>query len=653
MYHHLLEIIRETISPEIFSRTAREINRHERRFSYKGFHESAAYCASQLKKYGASQVRTIPLPSDGKTTYLDEVMPRAWDIKDASLEIVKPLDAPLRMLAKHREEPHCIANRSAPTPPAGIEAGVVLEEDMRKGADIKGKIVFISYAHPQEIKGRVVKEGGLGIISDYSPRRLDMPDSTFWVNGWSEGPGWYHTKEEKSIFCFSITPRKGEMLRKLLRKEREIIVRAKVDSRIYDGSIDTITGIIPGQRKEEILLLAHLYEPQASDDATGGAAVIEICRTLNSLISKGILKPPRLTIRFLLSMELYGVSAYLADKRRREKIIAAINLDSFTLNHRETESPLTLRINPPSRPFFGDILAKSMAEYYLTKEDPSYPWGIARCTFSDDTFISDTSIGIPLNWFHQKERKYWHSSANTFEKVDWLASTRIMTMVTGYLYFLAAAGRKETSWLIGEVAREGKRIIIKEAQILTDRLIDKKEKPAFPRIENEVRQRLEFISTWQKERLLSLSSLGYKSSKITKAMKDAGKDLEQTAKEETSKTLHLLAKTLSLSAQKGKGLFLTPLETMARDMVITRKTIGFPHCLAKVPFEKRIKRPWGAGEVLSWMDGKRDLLKILRLVEQDIERRLTEDEISGLIAYFSLLEKYSYLDIKHTRRKKH
>lgn len=40
-------------------------------------------------------------------------------------------------------------------------------------------------------------------------------------------------------------------------------------SKLYEDQIYTLTARIPGESEKEYALLAHLYEPFASDDASG------------------------------------------------------------------------------------------------------------------------------------------------------------------------------------------------------------------------------------------------------------------------------------------------------------------------------------------------------------------------------------------------
>ena len=619
MYQKILQIIEREFNLESLKRNSNQIYNYERNFSYENFHKSADFCLNQFKESGISDVEKISISSDGETTYLDHIMPEAWEIEDAVLEIIEPkvFDT---ILANYKEEVFCVANRCAPTPKDGIIAEVVSYEEMNSVRDISltGKIVFIQSAHPKTIRKEVVKKGGIGIISSYSEGYPDLPDGTWWINGWGEGPGWYKIKEEKGIFCFSITPRKGDYLTKLLKKGA-IKVKALVKSKIYRGSIDTISALLPGQRKEEILLLAHVYEPFLNDDAVGGATLIEIARLLNALIKNGKLSPLKRGVRFLISQERYGFAQFYQEKERRDRIMAAVSLDTISCDYRRTGKPINVRMNPASSPFFGDLLLQNMAKNYLS----SYPCQMERGNFSDDTFIADKTIGIPVNWLWTDPGKYHHNSLEAFDRItDWNLTERLITLIATYAYFLASLDKREINYLKNLLLIEAKINILEES----NRLISY----------NEAIERLNFNISWQKARFVSLKKLSPK-----EKTEDLEKELEKISEEEKRKVLSLLPK------ERVGEKELTKKEKIAENIVIERITPGFPFSLARVPFEQRRNKPAFADEALNWADGKKDLLQIFRLLNYELEERLSEKQFSDLIKYFVFLDKYDYLKIHY------
>ena len=111
--------------------------------------------------------------------------------------------------------------------------------------------------------------------------------------------------------CFSITPRQEQYLKELLQKG-PVKLRAKVDTRYYEGKYPYVSGVIlgtDGAGAEEVFSLGHLYEEGANDNSSGVASILEATTTLNRLIKEGKLPRPKRTIRLLAMGERYGTLA--------------------------------------------------------------------------------------------------------------------------------------------------------------------------------------------------------------------------------------------------------------------------------------------------------------------------------------------------------
>ena len=283
MYKQIASVIEREINLENLKSLSARINGFERSYCYRDFKKSVAFCLRQMQAAGLSMTKQIAIPADGKSTFMDCTIPQAWDVDEANLEIVSP-DLPEndQRLASLRDDALCVANRCAATPPGGIQAEVVTVERLKTEKDISGKVVFVSRQYPSAIRREVQDKNGLGIISAYSAGTLDIPDHSYWINGWGF-PGWFDTRDDRPLVCFSITPRKGVFLEGLLRNG-PVRVQVDVKSRTYDGSVYSVTGVLPGAEDLEILLYAHAYEPFMPDDAIGMAAMIEMGRIFKKLI---------------------------------------------------------------------------------------------------------------------------------------------------------------------------------------------------------------------------------------------------------------------------------------------------------------------------------------------------------------------------------
>ena len=82
--------IKSSLDLARIKKIARQIFQFEYPFCYRGFAGSAQLCFKELQRSGADGAKLITLPADGKTAYLDFIMPEAWDVEEASLDIIEP-----------------------------------------------------------------------------------------------------------------------------------------------------------------------------------------------------------------------------------------------------------------------------------------------------------------------------------------------------------------------------------------------------------------------------------------------------------------------------------------------------------------------------------------------------------------------------------
>ncbi len=625
MYKRIGAVIEREINMENLKSMSTRINVLERSFCYRDFKKSAAYCLRQMKEHGFSGTRQIPVPADGKSTFMDRTIPQAWDVDDARLEIISP-NIPESLLASLRDDALCVANRCAATPPGGVRAEVITMEQMQKVKDISGKMVLVRWMYPGKIIREVAAKNGLGIISCYSAGPLEVPDNSYWINGWGF-PGWYHTREDRPLVCFSITPRRGAFLEELLR-EGPVRVRATVKSRTYDGSIYSVTGVIPGTEAAEILLYAHAYEPFMPDDAAGVAALLEIGRILSSLVRQKKIPPLCLGVRVVISQELYGFSHYFNSPENRRNILFGINMDSICHDCRKVGQSVRLRMSPASMPFFGDYLFKEISDYYLS----DYPKCVENGNLSDDTFISDTTVGIPSQWPWIPPGKYHHNSHDSMDRmIDWNLARKMILAVGSYVATLAGADRRTILDLEQNAARAGQCEILNES----NRLIAELRAGNLPF--KTALDQFDFNLKWQRGRLASFrrytreGDLAALDREITELGKRENKRLKACAKDDIPEPV------------------LSRRDRLAQNMIIRRLGMGFPFSLARVPYESRIAHAAGTLQVFNWLDGKRTFYEALKLYQLEGGERLTDKEFSYWFKYLDLLAKYGYVSITYRK----
>jgi len=467
---------------------------------------------------------------------------------------------------------------------------------------------------------------GVGIISAYSAGPLDIPDHSYWINGWGF-PGWYLTKEDKPLVCFSITPRKGAFLEELLGKGN-VRVNLNVKSRTYDGSIYSVTGLVPGREAMEILLYTHAYEPFMPDDAIGMAALLEMGRIFMTLVQQKKLPPFRLKVRCCISQELYGFSHYFSSPQNRKNVLCAINMDSICHDYQRIGLPIRIRTSPASMPFFGDYLFKEIGDYFLE----GYPKCMEQGNLDNDTFISDQTIGIPSQWIWTHPGKYHHSSFDSFDRMtDWALGKKVISAVGTYVALLASADRSAIRDLQRNAVIEAQREILAETKRLADDLRERK-------IPFETaRDKMSFAAQWQRNRIFSFKRF---TAEGNLSALDA--ELASTAPREQKRLDDLKKETIPMPP-------LTRRERLAQNMVVRRNGIGMPFCLAKAPYRERIARPAHFEQIFNWVDGKRDFLEVLNTFNLETGRKPAEKEISSWIRYLELLDRHGYVSIKYKK----
>ena len=445
-----------------------------------GFHKAAKYCLKVLSEFGIKS-EILTYPADYKSKYWSLNSFEEWDASEATLHIIKP-EKHRKKLADYNDLKLSIIQRSAPTE---SEAEIIILEDGEylseyENIDVKGKIVLTKGDFKIVYNLAVEKFGAIGIIFDgikeVKPirHRMDIPDAVQYSSFWWK-------KDDKKCFGFVLSPKEGERLRKLIKEriknnEPPVKVKAKVDSKFYEGNIEVVSAIIPGETDEEIIIISHLCHPQetANDNASGSAANLEIARTINKLINEGKLKKPKRSIRFLWVPEMTGTFAFLSTQEERiPKMIAAINLDMVGENQDICKSSFLIERTPDSNSSFVNDLVERIRNEFT--EDTKNPFGAGRfASFkyattpfsggSDHYILSDPTVGISCPMLIQWPDKFYHTSLDTLEKVDPVMLKRIGIIAATYSYFLANTGKKETIWLANEMMSKSKRKILKLIQ---------------------------------------------------------------------------------------------------------------------------------------------------------------------------------------------
>jgi aminopeptidase YwaD len=428
------------------------ISQHHRIQGSPGFRAAANYVAGQTVDAGL-EVAIRRYPADGRHSFWAAPGFLEWSCENATLAALDQDGAPSEILCDFAAVATSLIQRSIPV--AGdfevlaLPGRGGLDPTDYCGIDVAGRLVLTDKDVARVHHIAVRQFGAAGILFDGMSlggrTDLDLPDArqytSFWWAGGTAPDGW----------GFVLSPRQGRRLRSELSEGRTVRLRAAIQSRFYAGSFEVVDALIPGLEEggEEVLLVSHLCHPRpgAHDNGSGAAALIETAGMLKRLIASGSLPPPRRGIRFLWLPEMTGTFAWCAENEadlRRGRWIAGLNLDMVGADQCRTGSTWELVDLPEAAASYADHLLAWLREPLLDGQryrESRFGAG------SDHYILSDPTVGIPTPMLSQWPDRFYHTSADTPDKVSSESLGRSGVLAAAYAFWLASAGEPEARWL--------------------------------------------------------------------------------------------------------------------------------------------------------------------------------------------------------------
>ncbi len=413
------------------------------------FDQSLTWIEQRLTAAGLeTRYDTIPSNSQG------------WEMRDAVLRLDGPDGTIVLSKAQDRVP---LAINSWPTPAGGttarlIDVGDGTAASHYQGRDVKGAVVLadgaIAAVWTQAVKAR----GAAGVISTdiagYT-RPAETPDVLQW--------GGIPYVAETPSFGFKATPRATRALRARLAAGGEVRVHVHADTVFHRRPVRTLIAEIPGATRpaERVVLVAHVQEPGANDNASGCGSLAAAAIALHRAISSGAVPRPARTITFLWGDEIRVSDAWIAaDAARVKDVVAMMSLDMTGEDTAKTGGTFLIEKGPDP------------TAIWARPSDPHSEWGasevdraLVKGTFLNDLHLavalrhardtgwvvrtnpyeggsdhtSFTKAGVPalLNW-HFTDR-YYHTNLDTLDKVSVASLGHVATAVATTAMFLAAA----------------------------------------------------------------------------------------------------------------------------------------------------------------------------------------------------------------------
>ena len=470
MMQQTINVMKERIQTRGLYQIVKEVSSFHRIQASGGFRAAANWCCDWLNRQGVqAQVLHYPAPAGGYAGSYR--LFQEWNCTAGWCRLAGPEGF---VLADYSVEPISLIQKSCACDWRDktldlVEMTEGCEKEAYEGWDLEGKVLF-THQHINKFSWAIQKRGALGIVSDYlneTPHvRIpeELLDALNYTSFW-----WEHTPGERQAFGFVVSPRTSLRLQKLCCERRQafekgecespyLALNAYVEATLENGTSEVVEAVLPGESEESVLVCAHLCHPCASanDNASGVAGAMTLMSAIHAAVEEGQLPPLKKTIRMILVPEFTGTYNYLNDGRDTSLYTAGINLDMIGAKQEDTTGPITVTCLPFAMPSFeGDLatlLLQELKQETNSREDlllqnvrtDAVPFGLG----SDHFILSDPQVGIPSIMLGQWPDKYYHTSADTIERLDMNVLKFSTLLAAVYVYTLCDLHKRDARLIL-------------------------------------------------------------------------------------------------------------------------------------------------------------------------------------------------------------
>ena len=424
---------------------------------------------------------------------------RGWDYQVGTVAFADDGDV---LLSRERDRVSLCIN-SFSTPKGGIEAPIVdvgagTAADFA-GKDVKGAVVLGAAPVQQLWQQGVKARGAVGVISTAiapyirpeDPAAFTFPDQ--WdVFQWSSVP----YDAEAKAFGFKASLRVARTIRDRLLKG-PVRVKVDVQSTFYEGPSRMVVAEIPGTTApaERIVMVAHIQEPGANDDASGCGTLMALAIALHKAIAEKKLPPPGRTLTFIWGDENRASRAWLAaDSERARAVQYMFSLDmtgedtartggTFLIEKQADPSAVWPRPSDPhsawgaSEVKASELKGSLLNDVHLAicrRRANDTGWVVKTNPYeggSDHTEFKNAGIPSLLDW-HFTDR-FYHTNLDRPDKVSSAEMANVGVSVATTAWFLASATEEDaiaTARLLADAAAA--RLALERSQAATTEILD-------------------------------------------------------------------------------------------------------------------------------------------------------------------------------------
>ncbi|MFO7767800.1 MAG: M28 family peptidase [bacterium] len=429
----------------------------------------AQYIHDQLMRYALPGAEIVRFPGG-----------RVWDGEEGELWEISPMR---RKLASYQDMRAMLAKGSSPADVTAqlVWVGSGREEDLAD-SDIAGKIVVTEGSMGGVHRAACLERDAAGVLSIGNSRPFFDPLQIPWssVGGGRDG--------QPARFGFFLPPREGETLKARLLAGEEITVHAVVEASMQPYDLQDVTAHIPGTDPDagEVIFSAHLFEGYtkqgANDNKSGSAAILEVARTLHTLIEEGRIPRPRRTIRFIWGPEFSGIGPWVkANRELMEETLCNINMDMVGEWLSLNQAFMNLMRTTYGQPhYINDVMenyfrfvgesnrerVQNRSGFYKVPrrivapsgaDEPFYYSIETHYGSSDHEVFNDPGVQVPGVMMIAWPDRWYHTSGDRVDKADPTQLKRVVIIGAASAYTIASADDDMAVRIAGEIASNGTR----------------------------------------------------------------------------------------------------------------------------------------------------------------------------------------------------
>jgi aminopeptidase YwaD len=443
----------------------------------------------------------------------------------------------------------------------------------------------------------------------------------------------------------------------------------------------------------EVIFSAHLFEgyvKQGTDDISGCATLVEIARTLKTLIDEGRLPKPKRTIRFIIGPEISGTGAWVkANKAVMDKTLCDINLDMVGEWLSKNQSFMCLMRTTFGNPHYvNDVMEnyyryigegnreriQNRSNFYPVPRRVVAPTGADEPFYysiethygaSDHEVFNDWGVQVPAIMMIAWPDRWYHTSGDHVDKADPTQLKRVAIIGAAGAYTIATAEDDMAIKIAGEIASNGTarlaHQLVRGLEALNNATPETLE-DAYRR----ARAYTEAAALNEKETLETVNQLAVDRKRIGDHVAALQKSIDQVATANLSALdAHLKATAFRLKATPPVALKPTELELKASKMIPTPTAKvkengyrGYQDLINQVPAETRSKllptpAMTGGGrggfggmldtqELSRLVNGRHSALDIKKMLDTQAERPA---DLQQVVNYLELLKAAGLVEI--------